>query len=1092
MIKALIPLMILCSFNLWASKVSIPLEDSNFTQMPASDLVYHGQRIDEVEALELKKSGVDISKLNPYQDNNLWSEQKLDASNTAELNYPENDEVFNFKAYKKSPSEIFRAIVADSKNNQFTITASLDNHANILRAGLLRLLGYDIDTPKYLKKLTVNFSSIEERDKFIELVGEQTLTKRDKWVIKKEDKKVTLKGFTLEPAKLRNVNIHLPLMGRDRQQERRIFRALLEVYVLTDFPQQINRIGWQTGRVFNKTLIFNHPYAKEFKNVTIDDLKWIHRKILELTEDEIKSAIDQSGYPEDIAALINEKLLSRINYMGEYLGFKHHFSPNNMITVGNVIGGKLTSGEYPEHVVEFHADDPLSPYRFREIFRLFKTQITYNALSKALDWVMAKVIPGVSVDNAISKIQEKISNYQRNNNQGVLPLKMWTSPIATGRVFANRNIIFGQYLGTNSPIQLVDSVGAEVSLGIYGNLTGLSQQFGTPSLNTSASVGRTYIHVRSMPDLKTASKQKISKILVPRLLKKLGRVIKDEFECTIPEEAWVDEGEINGDVIYYVKYDRNRINGKEEAIQKRQELIDSGISASKILLVKIDRATLCETEIGETRSKNLETFLKQFAINESFIINDTIRVGARPNINLPITVVPGASVSIGAEASVGLLRSVLFRRTETGIEVTLQQQRNLKRSLSEGLNYFIEIVRNTNQKTTGHLFSKVYKIKLEDISDKEKDIALRTIREILVNSDHELMKENYPPYELDHEVLSKLRTIRFLFYKSERLKMDHTVDIMVPLRPGESYSEEERTRTFYSDIYMQRKGTDFFGFFDRILTSLTGFFGLGSNDGDPGQQFLGKSKKEYFTTEAELTEGYPFSALTRVEYIYSGWKVRKRKLNKILNIVEGIFPKQKNGLFDRTLFYGIKKFRSYDIRATILIYPDAIRKITKHFFESSERHAINSLYQMIGERRWRDECIDMRDFFGEHGPQNYYGERYYRCIPREGQKILALRRRGGLPQDRKMRTQAINRIIQTFMYQFNRRNVLKWIGEKNYFASARITGFRENHHEGYLEYISNTIGTYNSKIGTGIYDQVSSYFGLSPYELRALNYTPGM
>ena len=1073
-----------------ASKVSIPLEDKEFTQMPASDLVYNGSRIDEVDALELQKSGIDISTLNPYQDNNLWQDHKLNSNNSDELRYPKSTGLVTFKSFKKSPSEIFRAIVTDKNNHEFTLTASLDNHTNILRAGLLRLLGYDIDTPRYYQELTVKFESNEERDKFLELVGEQTLTKRDKWVVSKKENEITLKGITIEPAKLRNVNIHLPLMGRDRQQERRIFRALLDVYVLTDFPQQINKIGWQTGRVFNNTLIFNHPYAREFKDVTVDDLKWIHRRIQNLNENEIREAVELSGYPEDISALVFEKLLSRINHMSELLGLEMPFSPNTMVTIGNVVGGKLTSGDYQGYVVDFYAEDPLSPYRFGEIFRLFKTQITYSALSSALDWVTSKIIPSKGIDDAISSIQEKIADFKQDNSTGVLPVKMWSAPIATGRVFANRNIIFGQYLGMRSPIQLVDSVGAEVSLGIFSGITGLSQTI-MPTLNTSASIGRTYIHVRAMPDLKSASKQKISKVIVPHLMKKLGRVIKDEFECSIPLEAWVDEGEISGEKIYYIKYDKDRTNGKEEAIEKRKELIESGVDESKILLVKIDRNSLCKDEISKTRSENLDTFLKQFAMNESFIINDTLRVGTRPNVNIPLTGLTGASLSFGAEASVGLLRSILLRRTEEGIEVTLQQQRNIKASLSEGLNYFIEIIRNTTEIKKGRLFSKVYKIKLDNINDEQKIIALKTIREILVDSDHDLMQENYIPYDLDHNVLTKLNTFRILFYKSEKLKMDHNVDIIVPLKPGETFSEEERTRSFYSHITMKRKSIDVFGFFDRAVSSLTGFFGFGSNDGDPGQNFMGRSTKQYITTESELTPNFPLNALTRIEYIYSGWKVRKWKLKKILNEIENMLPKVKHGLFDRTQFHGVKNFRSYDIRATIILYPDAFKKIQRHIFEVNENKAINALYALIGENEWREECYDLEDFFGNRGPQNYYGENYYQCIPIEAQMILDLRKKK-LPSDRRKLTQKINKIFQTFMEEFDRRRFLNWIGKDNFFASTRITGFRENHHEGHIEYISDTIGTYNTTIGTGVYDQVSSYFGLSPYELRALNYTPGM
>jgi hypothetical protein len=80
----------------------------------------------------------------------------------------------------------------------------------------------------------------------------------------------------------------------------------------------------------------------------------------------------------------------------------------------------------------------------------------------------------------------------------------------------------------------------------------------------------------------------------------------------------------------------------------------------------------------------------------------------------------------------------------------------------------------------------------------------------------------------------------------------------------------------------------------------------------------------------------------------------------------------------------------------------------------------------------------------------------------------------------------------TLFKDFDKAHVLKWIGKENFFASNRITGFRENHHIGFIEYISDTVGVYNLKHGTGLFDKIGAHIGISPFELRALNYTPGM
>lgn len=1061
--------------------------------MPASDLVYDGARIDELEVIQLIRDGKDISSLNPFESR-LWSDKKRSVENYNDLNYPLKTKL-KFKNIKASPREIFRAVVIDPKNikNQYVITASLDNHTNIIRASLLRLLGYDLDVPRYNHETIIEFSNESEKNNFIELLGEQTLTKRDKWIKKEITKtKVIFKGLTIEPAELRNVNIHLPIMARERQQDRRVFRALLGVYSLTDFPQKINSIAWSVGREFNNQLILNHPYATEFRNTTRDDLRWILRKISALSAEEIKKVVSLAKYPKDIEDLICEKLFSRINSLNNYLKITKKFKVNKEITNIDVLAGKLIGGNFEDYVVEFYEEDPENPYRFSEIFRLFKTQIMYSSLSGILDTAIQKIVPGYYSEGAIEDIQEQMSNYRRENpsQDGSLPLKAFASPVANGRVFTNRNIVFGQYLGSSAPIQLVDSVGAEATLGIYTNLTGLTNTL-IPSMQVSANIGRSYIHVRAMPDLKTASKQSLKKLFVPGLMKKLGKVIKDEYECSISKKPYHEETTLGGKPLHYVKYDPSFEDAKKDALKLRADLIESGIEEGRILLVVINRETLCTTEISQTRKDSMLKFTKEFALNETFIINDTIRLQGNINAPIPIPNLPGATISLGTEHNLGLLRSITLRKTENGFKIITSQQRNLKNGLKEGLNYYVEVISNSNQWIKGKMISKVYNIDLVDLDDEKLDIALRSLRELFVSNDQELMKENYKSKDLDHDIRARLNTFRLLWFKKEKMKMNHEVQIVIPNKDNQNYSEEERTRTLYSTFIIKRKGNDFHSFLDRAINSLTGFISIGSNNGDPGQTFMGNGKKESFITESELTKGQDFSPMTKIEYSWTGWQKKTKKLEKYFREIENMYKEVADGqVIDRTQFYNTSKLKSYDIRSTIILYPTAFNKVVKYIFDSKEVIAINQLYNMYGHDNWNDYCQRAIDFFGDNGPQVYYGERTYNCIPDSVKDILDLRKK--LSNERKKRSQQINELYRTLFQSFEKAKILKWLGKENFFASNRITGFREGHHKGYIEYISDTLGEYNSKYGTGLFDKLGGHLGISPYELRAMIYTPGM
>jgi len=1093
----LLALTLILTTQLFAARINILIEDKEFRETPPSDLIYQDESIDSSNAFELIQSGFDISTLNP-KSSELWQNSKKSIENYNELQYPKNNESFEFLKFKASPTEIFRAQVR-SNNQYFNLIASLDNHTNIIRAGLLRLLGYKIDAPKIYKSLTVSFNNSDERDKFLELLGEGTLTNRDRWVVSKTDTSLTLKDIIIEPAQLNNVNIYLPLMASERQKERRIFRSLLEVYILTDFPQAINSIAWSRGRIFNNALIFNHPYADKFTNTMIQDLKWIHERINKLSRAEIEKVVSLAGYPFDIEKLIVEKLLARINSLSHLYNTEEVFNADKEISIGAIYKGELKTDNYDEYVVEYFADDEESPYSFRQIFRLLRTQTVYTSISSLLDLAVEKFVPGLRMDDALENMNQEINDYHNNveaNSNGEaqkLPLKFFSQPLVNGRVFANRNIIFGQYLGSNAPIQLVDSVGAEVMLGGFGNFINLANNI-VPSIGASVSLNRTYTHVRAMPDLKTASSQEVKKVLVPRHLKKLGRVIRDEFSCTIPQGVYTEKETIDDREITFIRYDKKLENGLELARAKREELIASGATGPFLFKV-IDRDEECITEVSETRKKNLKDFLDQLALNESFIINDSIRVLLNEKLPIPIQAVsPQLTLSLGAEQSVALLRSVIIRRKEEGIEVTFQTQKNLQNSLSERLSFYIELISNNTQWTKGNMYSRVYNIKLEGIDSEEEEKALFALRAIFTQNDHYLLKQQYEPTELDHDIRVRLNSFSLLFFKSENLKMNHEVEIRIPNKEGENYSLEERTRKLYSASNFKRKGSDFYSFFDRVISSFTSFFGLGQSNQDPGKSFFGTSKKKYVKTEGELTNGYPLNPITRVEITWTGWNKKVRKMFKIFNEVEDFFQGiAQYKTIDPSILDGATKLKSYDVKTSFIIYPGAVEQLKRRLFQVDELAAINYLYFAYGEDEWKRYCRRAIEFFGDRGPQDYYGEddRYYNCIPPDVKKLLKYRKTG-LGADRKEIIVGINNLMKTLFNEFEIKKVITLLGVENIFANSRVSGFRENHHEGYLDYISNSVGQYNTEYGTGTFDMIANQLGISAYELRALMYTPGM
>ncbi|NDC37125.1 MAG: hypothetical protein EBZ48_03625, partial [Proteobacteria bacterium] len=78
----------------------------------------------------------------------------------------------------------------------------------------------------------------------------------------------------------------------------------------------------------------------------------------------------------------------------------------------------------------------------------------------------------------------------------VQPVQVWGGPVAGVNVNASRNIITGTYYGSDSQIQLVDSVSASANAGGFFGISGIPKTGIALSPNLQAS--RSYVHVRPL------------------------------------------------------------------------------------------------------------------------------------------------------------------------------------------------------------------------------------------------------------------------------------------------------------------------------------------------------------------------------------------------------------------------------------------------------------------------------------------------------------------------------------------------------------------------------------------------------------------
>jgi hypothetical protein len=1081
----------------YSAVITIPLEDPEHKLAPADDLVYAGAKISQLEAIKLKDQGIDLSELEPERSS-LYQADKLT------MNPIQNENKFLFHSLMTAPTEFFRFSV-ESQNKKYTITASLYNHQSLLRAALLRKIGYDVPTPNYLHSFKLKFESLIQKKEFIDQLVQSTLLSQKRWIKEnREDSlELILKGMILEPSQIKNVPLYWPMMQYSRQKMRRTFRAMFYLYITTDFIQNINNVPWRVGKVFNNELVVGHQYAQEFSSITIDDFKWIHRKINNLTDNELEEVFKYSSYPKPIQLLLKEKFKSRVNHFNSLLYNDEIFPVDYKISSEGLFAGKLLKRDYSEYVPYFYQEDPQSPYRFSEMLKYFRSQMSYDSMSNLLDTAVKKFIPNIDTSDAVDEIKDKILNYGREH--GEIPLKFWVFPTFGAEVSGNRSIVFGQYLANVAPIQLVDRIHYKLQAGLFGILSGLPSWI-KPIGSLNASIQRSWSHVRAMPDLTTATQQKISKLLIPHLMQKLGKVISQDTSCSINDSAWVNEEIIGTMRTWVIYFDKENVTAKDQALKLREKLIQDNIPADQILLSAVFKEEICVKERTAKINKSIEDFIKEFAIDETFTITDSLVLNKRLGAKISIPQIDQLSADITVGRNKAKLRSYIIRKTSNGIEVTIQTQRNNTLLIEQGINFVMELVSNSNKWINGDMFSKVYKIKLTDITEEEKKLAINTLREIFVKGTYHLLEEYYNPTTLDSNAHLRTHTFSFLWRKSEKLRMQHEVEVVVANRPHNIDVDDtlvdtnpdfwepatpprvdiplkERTRTLYSASSIKRVGNNFHYFLDRLLSNLTfDWLSLGATNDDPGRSVHGRSWKQKVVTESELSEGHDLNPTTKFELSYVGYKVKHRRLNKYLKQYEWLFSFEGSTFsIDRSLFNQMSRLKSYDLRANVIFYPSALEKIKNLIINNQNiEEVVQYLRHMYGTRRWDSRC---REFFLESV--------YRACVPNNIRFILDLRK-NGFSQLKKLKTIQINNLYIFLMNTLHRPRVLEFIGEENFLGSAYFSGYREGDSEGYLEHTTDTVGTYQEDFGTGLFDHFATVLGITAYTIKAMDYTQGM
>ncbi len=1052
-------------------------------ESPASDLLLNGQPLDADRAADLRKQGQDLSRLNPVS-NDIWSNTKLSAVDHGNRQYPAENSVplIEFKSIMPlNPEGWYRTQVQgtaeDGQVRLYRMLLSLNTHQALMRAALLRKLGYPVQSPRWFRQVRVKFANADERKKFIaEIPVQAGLVDNKRWVVNdgEKDGVVLLQDVMLEPSTITvPTAFYMGNMLATHLKGRRTMRSLLIPFTLVDVPESVNMYAWEAAQLINESVIFTHKYADAFQETTLDDVQWIIERMAQLSRDDWREIVHAGKYPSDIEAIIYEKTIARRNNLIAYAKVQNRLAPelrkyefNKNVSVGSVQQGKVTQEHYDGYALRFTHGDPESPLKTDDIVRFLKIEAKSAGIRQLTSMINEK-LELFPMDKLLQErsegLRQQFFDHIRTNptKPFVQPVSTWGGPTGGIMFNASRSIVTGSYFGDQSSdfkVSLVDQVSAGARIGYFLGVDGYPKVF--PGIGANLSVIRSYVHVRPIPSMEAADKKSWGDLFVPKFMKNLGNMLST--------------------------------SSAEKPEDRQKEMND-----------------------------NITKFLEELKEGESFTVTDTLAMGENASLTIPITTLLGldpvsyaSTIVLGVSANQVVLRRTTFNRENGFIKIYLQNIQSQMAGVSLDVNLWMNIMRLSFEKKWGQARTRAFHLDEKPTDETKLRNTILAMRGILASNNSEILEANFYPYILNHKTQADISQGKFLFWRWTNIEEWHRVKVRPPKDPTKDFDPKKFERTLFSHRILQRSGKNYYSFLSDVLDGLvqnSSFWkpGIlaGGGGSNPKDSFFGSARWTVTTTEAEVTKGKEGNPVTTVENFWAGWDLSKKDLFGALDDIDRRVQGLGLGLplVNRDNFHDMRRLQLYEIRTTLIIYKAGMEKLRKRLlvrngdrgnafkrilgwdkFSGTDKEIVEKiLIPMYGKQRFDDWCYMQRQGGeAERSTETGFKGESYSCLMPWMWEVLELRR--AYPSNREERVKWATRMVTHLERHLELAKVINFIGKENLFFQVKISGFRTRDENGdTADYRSSTIGTFSTKDRAGIFKDFSTDYNITSSEMNA-------
>ena len=796
--------MILGGQFVWSADDFIPLDD---IRMPSNDLVHQGRVLNPEEAFSLAHDPInplDLSKLNPLESE-IWKDQTIDVLTESldQLAIKHNDEV-KFKSNLASNIGLYRfnIEITNQSGSNSVMTVHLDKklHTYLLRKNVLRKMGYKIPAMKYLKKLVINFNTQEEKEKFIKReIPENTLGTYKRWVIGGLTKdgepdsslSVTLQDIMVTRPSL-NDHYNVALGVPPKTITNRTLRSLLILYAAFDIDESINKLNWVVGQIDNRNIKLPHSTLADF-NATMDDAKWMLTRFLKLSRRDFFEIVKLSYLPISVEKLILEKLISRRNALSILFEMSaEDLLLDTEISYGdNLKKGRLEKIEYDGYASHFAHGSPDSPFDDWgwAIFDEVQSATIDDLISRASEQLRVFDLNAARSEHLSNQFQSGLEQFIETGEFIEQSVGAWVSPIINGQLILSRNIVVGNYMGTDNLVQLADTFGYGVRVGVHVGFDGLGLSYGG---STSATVNyvKTYSHLKPVKRLKDSMKEPYTNMVVP-IVKRMIRKQAD------------------------------RLSRFEQ-----------------------DTADSSQDEKDEVLNEIVKTLDQYLGVGESLIITERLAPVIMASGRISYS---GTSLSLGLSSEGLLIKRIhLHRKNGNTIQVYVDNGKSLGLAVSFKIDNLIPILEIRYKRTSGKYKVNAYSLNIDTDIERNPELmqSAAALSHLLQKGSAELLDDIKRPYSINNKFIDQSTRAKLFHWRHKTLKQSDLFSILTPKLQETNYIKYSKAnqmglnyRSFLSDIV------------NYYLGKYLGGYSIGGETWkNPGQTYFGVAK----TTEARF------------------------------------------------------------------------------------------------------------------------------------------------------------------------------------------------------------------------------------------------